>query len=237
MSNASIWIGFDPREADAFAVARNSTLRRMTAPIPVHGLMLADMQARGLYTRPTERVDGQLWDAISGAPCSTEFSLSRFLVCHLARRGWALFMDSDVLVRANIARLFDELDPTKAVMCVQHNHEPSNLAKMDGQIQTAYGRKNWSSVMAFNADHPANRALTPEYVNSAKGLELHQFAWLDDDMIGALDPKWNYLVGESDRPTDVAVAHFTLGIPSVPGHQHDEFADEWRAELARWVHN
>jgi hypothetical protein len=27
---------------------------------------------------------------------------------------------------------------------------------MDGQAQTRYARKNWSSVMVFNCDHPAN---------------------------------------------------------------------------------
>jgi hypothetical protein len=233
----SIWIGFDPREADAFAVARNSTLRRLTAPIPVHGLMLADLQARGLYTRPTERDGGQLWDAISGAPMATEFSLSRFWTPMLARSGWALFADCDILVRCSLARLFEQADPSKAVMVVKHDHKPTDATKMDGQIQTAYDRKNWSSVCLFNADHPANKTLTPDYLNTQTGRALHQFAWLDDDLIGELDPKWNYLVGVSERPTDVAIAHFTLGIPSMPGHNQDEFADEWRAELARWVHN
>ena len=40
------------------------------------------------------------------------------------------------------------------------------------------------------------RALTPEYVNSATGLELHQFKWLGGDaLIGELPHRWNHLVG------------------------------------------
>jgi hypothetical protein len=231
----SIWIGFDPREADAFAVARNSTLRRLTAPIPVHGLMLADLQARGLYTRPTERVDGQLWDAISGAPMATEFAITRFLVPLLAKTGWALFMDCDMLVRCNLARLFDLADPSKAVMVVKHDFQPSNLAKMDGQIQTAYPRKNWSSVCLFNCDHPANRFLVPDNVNALPGRDLHGFCWLRDEDIGELSVEWNWLVGHSDPQVNPRVVHFTDGVPSLPGYEFQPYADEWKAELRRWA--
>src|SRR3954469_25262843 len=93
----SIWIGFDPREADAFAVARNSIRRHIISPVPARGVVLADLRQRGLYTRPTSRKDGRLWDEISEAPMATEFACSRFLVPHLAGSGWALFMDCDML--------------------------------------------------------------------------------------------------------------------------------------------
>ncbi|MEJ6845094.1 hypothetical protein V3589_02575 [Sinorhizobium fredii] len=240
----SIHIGFDPREVDAFAVARRSIERRLTVPIPVSGLVLADLKARGLYTRPTSRRyssaistgDGYLWDDISGAPMATEFACSRFLVPFLENYdGFALFMDCDMLVRSNLARIFGQCDKSKAVMVVKHDHKPTTETKMDGQLQTRYARKNWSSVMVFNCGHPANRALTPELVNSVPGRDLHAFCWLKDEEIGSLDQSWNYLVGHSSPEITPDIVHFTDGIPSMAGYEACEYADEWRAELQRWA--
>jgi hypothetical protein len=230
----SIYIGYDPREADAYAVCRGSLLKHLSESIPVHGLVLAQLQVDGIYTRPTERIAGRLIDVKSRRPdysgaMSTEFALSRFFVPHLARNGWALFMDCDMLVRKDIAAVFDLCDPDKAVMCVQHDYEPSRREKMDGQIQTPYARKNWSSFMLFNCDHPANAGLTLDLLNNAPGYMLHQFCWLEDRHIGALPQTWNFLVGESVPDDDPAVAHFTNGVPSMKGHEAAQFADEWRA--------
>jgi lipopolysaccharide biosynthesis glycosyltransferase len=238
----SIWIGFDPREAAAFAVARASVRNRLTQPIPIRGVVLGDLQKRSYYWRPTRHSGatpsrGLLWDEISNAPMSTEFAISRFLVPFLAREGWALFMDGDVLVRANLVRLFDALDPAKAVYCVQHKHEPPPGLKMDGQIQTQYARKNWSSVMVWNVSHPANQALSLSMVNSLPGRDLHRFCWLADELIGALDPAWNFLVGHTaikDVP-DPAIVHFTAGTPDMAGYEQCLFADEWRSVLAAWA--
>ena len=80
---------------------------------------------------------------------STEFAVSRFLTPILAKTGWALFMDCDVLARISLARLFEKVNKSYAVMVVKHEHEPTELVKMDGQAQSAISRKNWSSVMAF----------------------------------------------------------------------------------------
>lgn len=235
MKKLSIWIGYDPREAAAFAVARASIKRHATIPVPIHGLVLDDLRAKGLYTRPHERRGCQLWDVISDAPCATEFSNSRFLVPHLAGSGWALFMDCDMLVRGNIRELFDLCDPEKAVMVVKHNHQPPEGVKMDGQMQTRYARKNWSSVIAFNCDHPANKALTLEMVNELPGRDLHRFCWLEDDLIGELPVEWNWLAGHSDPAVDPKIVHHTEGSPCLPGYEDAPFADEWRAELARWA--
>jgi len=236
----SIWIGFDPREFAAYAVARNSIRRRMLRETPIKGVILSHLRVDGLYKRSTSVRDGLLWDDISDAPMATEFACSRFLVPHLAKRmprqtqaeRWALFMDCDMLVRGNIYDLFSACDPSKAVMVVKHNHNPTEAIKMDGQIQTRYARKNWSSVMAFNLEHPANDALTVDLVNTVPGRDLHRFCWLNDDDIGALDPGWNYLVGNSPQHPNPGIVHFTDGIPTMEGYEDCEFADEWRAELA-----
>ena len=235
----SIWIGFDMREAVAFAVAKESIRQHLNRPVPVYGLVLDELRGVGLYTRPTERRGGQLWDVISDAPMSTEFACSRFLVPHLAGGGWALFQDCDMLARANYGELFSFAERPEnakyAVLCVKHQHEPMNTTKMDGQKQTRYARKNWSSFMLFNCNHPSNAALTPEFVNAVAGRDLHGFCWLKDEEIGTLDVKWNWLVGHSDPHVDPANVHFTDGIPAMPGYENCAFADEWQAQLSRWA--
>lgn len=236
----TIWVGWDPREAAAFAVARHSARRLLTAPIPVFGLVLDNLIGAGLYSRPMEWRDGYagnriMWDLISQAPMSTQHACARFLVPHLAGSGWALFIDGDVLLRGNLARLFDELDPDMAVCCVKHTHVAEYEQKMDGQVQTRYHRKNWSSVMAFNCDHPSNKKLTVEAVNVVPGRRLHRFFWLKDHEIGELDQSWNFLVGHTDPAVDPKLVHFTDGCPDMPGYEDVPFAEEWRAERARWA--
>ena len=235
MKQSSIWVGWDPRESAAYMVALSSLRRHCTMPIPARGVILPRLRSLGLYNRPTERRAGRLWDVISDAPMSTEHACARFLVPHLAKRGWALFCDGDMLFRKNIARVFDSLDPSYAVYCVKHDHEPELLEKMDGQIQTRYARKNWSSFMIFNCDHPANQALTVQLINEVPGRDLHAFCWLDSSLIGGLDKQWNYLVGDTVGCADPAVVHFTSGTPDMPGYENSEYAEEWRAELDRII--
>ncbi len=231
--NRTVFVGWDPREADAFKVAVHSIQRRLTQPIHVHALQLDALTAAGLYRRPIRRVAGVMWDTLSEAPMATEHANARFLVPHLARTGWAAFMDGDILVKADLAELFDGLDPAKAVYCVQHDHRPTPGVKMDNQIQTQYGRKNWSSVMVFNCDHPSNGGLTLDLINTAPGRDLHRFCWLQDSEIGALDPAWNYLVGHSDPAITPKIVHFTEGVPNMAGYSRVQYADEWFAELMR----
>lgn len=235
----AIFIGFDPRETAAFAVCRHSIQRRLSFHVPIKGIVLDEMRERGLYRRPTEVRDGKLWDVISDAPCATEFSISRFLTPILATDSgpaeWALFLDCDMMARADLGELFAQADPQYAVMCVKHVHEPPEGVKMDNQIQTRYARKNWSSCMLFNVGHQANAALTVDLINTVPGRDLHRFCWLKDEEIGALDVEWNWLVGHSDPAVSPSIVHFTDGIPTMAGYENVPFADEWRAELRRWV--
>ena len=81
------------------------------------------------------------------------------------------------------------------------------------------------------------RALTPDYVNRASGLELHQFKWLEnDDLIGALPDAWNHLVGYNPARRDAALVHYTLGGPYFPEYADCEYADDWRAERDAMLH-
>lgn len=234
MTKRSIWIGYDPREAEAFAALRASIRMRLTQPIPIYGVVLDQLRVDNLYWRPTERRDGKLWDVISDAPMSTEFAISRFLVPHLAKGGQALFMDCDMLVRTNLARVFDLCGADKPVWCVKHDHQPKSETKMDGQTQTRYARKNWSSFMVFN-EHASNKVLTPGFVNAVPGRDLHRFCWLEDDEIGELAPEWNFLVGHSDPTINPKVVHFTEGGPWMEGYENVPYAPEWRWERNQWA--
>lgn len=241
----SIYIGYDPREIQAFAVAVHSArLHMWKRQIPVRGIVLSELQAVGAYTRPTERSvrdDGSpvLIDKLSAradynGAMSTEFAISRFFTPLLALKGWALFMDCDMLVRADLNNLFDLLDPRYAVMCVKHEHASAVTTKMDGQPQTNYARKNWSSVMAFNCEHTSNAALSGHWLNTLPGRDLHRFCWLKDKEIGALPPAWNWLAGEQPPMENPFIVHHTLGSPCLKGYEDAPYADEWRQRLSQW---
>lgn len=212
-----VFVGFDPREAVAFETLAHSIERRSSVPVSIKPLVQQDLREAGLYTRqrgPTE---------------STEFSLTRFLVPALANfQGWSVFMDCDMLCRADIAGLAAQRREDKAVMVVKHDYVPKTQRKFLDQVQTKYERKNWSSVMLFNNERC--RALTAGYVNSASGLELHRFRWVDDSLIGDLPRAWNWLVTEYDYNPGAKLVHYTLGGPWFDAYRGCEYADEWFAE-------
>jgi len=221
-----LWLGWDATQLRAYEVAELSAT--LSAGVVVHRLALHQLVARGLYHRPTTERDHGFFDQISQAPMATSHAISRFLVPYLSGYdGWALFTDGDVLFRANLAELFALADPAFAVMVVPHAYAPEAVTKMEGQRQTRYPRKNWSSVMLFNCAHPANRALDLALVNTVPGRDLHRFCWLTDDLIGVLPDRWNWLVGHSSPAIDPAIVHFTTGVPDMPGYEHVAYADEW----------
>ena len=215
----NIFIGYDSREVVAFHTLVHSIVRRSSVPVSIVPLKLEQLQGRGLYTRergPTE---------------STEFSLTRFLVPALSEyKGWSIFMDCDMLCRVDFAGLAVEMkkQSDKALLVCKHDYTPSPERKFLNQIQTSYPRKNWSSVMVMNNERC--RALTPEYVNKASGLELHRFNWLKDDAIGELQIEWNWLVKEYAYNPDAKIAHFTRGGPYFEEYRDCDYADEWRRE-------
>jgi hypothetical protein len=218
-----IFIGWDQREADAFDVACFSLKRRASIPVEIAPIKLDDLIAGGIYRRTKDPL------------ATTEFTYSRFLTPFLAGfRGWALFCDCDFLWLADVAELLDFADPAKALYCVQHDYRPTETAKMDGQIQTTYPRKNWSSLMLFNCEHPSVRKLTPDVVNRESGAYLRRFQWAADQDIGELPEEWNWLEGWSKCPesgTPKAV-HFTRGGPWFEQWRGVDHAELWLAERA-----
>lgn len=211
-----VYIGFDPKEEVAWDVLAHSIRRHSSVPVRIKPLVQRELRAAGLYTRPR------------GPTESTEFSLTRFLVPALSGyEGWALFMDCDMLCRADIAELYALRDESKAVMVAKHDYVPKTERKFLDQVQTKYERKNWSSLMLFN--NARCRALSPDYVNSATGLELHRFKWADDGSIGELPKEWNWLVTEYDHNPDAKVVHYTIGGPWFEPYRDCDYAAEWFA--------
>lgn len=228
-----VYVGFSPEELIASTIAEESI--RRTARLPdgmVLRLRRISRQTLGdAYRRPTV-VNGvhRRWDAISQAPMTTDHAIARFFIPWLSDyQGFALFTDGDILCLDNIAPLFDlaEARPSAAVWCVHHPPLLKSGEKKDGETQTLYARKNWSSVMLFNCGHPANRALTLEVLNTLPGRDLHRFCWLQDDEIGALPPRWNVLVNLTGYVDHPGIVHFTEGVPMLDGHQDDPYADQW----------
>lgn len=212
-----VFIGYDEREAEAAEVAAK-TLRKVTrGEIEPEFLCAPKLAAQGLLTRVSDHRGGQDYDLLSNAPKSTRFAISRFLTPLLCQTGYALFVDCDMVFVRDPREMLREVKAEHAVSVVKHNHVPTEQWKMVNQAQTAYPRKNWSSVMLFNCEHPANRRLSVRDVNERVGRELHAFYWLADDEIGALDPAWNWLVNVQDMPANLGIAHFTLGGPFTPG--------------------
>lgn len=224
-----IYLGWDSREPEAYRVAESSLRRRATIPADVTPLKLEHLASCGLLRRPTD-TRGHRYDLPSNAPASTEFAISRFLVPIIAQSGWALFADCDVVFLGDIAELLQLADPRYAVMCVKHDWLPHTNLKMDGQTQIPYPRKNWSSVMLWNCDHPANRRLSLVDVQERRGFDLHQFYWLNDIEIGSLPAEWNWLVNVEPQPADPKIAHFTLGGPFTPGWPGATHDDIWYRE-------
>ncbi len=206
-----IHVGYDIREPLSYEVFRSSLERRSSQPLRIRPLMQRALRHEGLYLREHVEKDGQTWDVVSGAPMSTEFAITRFLVPHLQGSGWCLFGECDMLALADIAALFALADDRYAVMCVQHDYQSRGTFKKDGCAQVPYARKNWSSLMLINASHRANRRLTLDMVNTLPGRDLHRFCWLSDDEIGALPVEWNYLVGEAMPDVQPKILHYTNG--------------------------
>jgi hypothetical protein len=198
-----VFIGYDPRERAATNVLIDSLYQHSSAPLAITPLVTPQLEQAGLFRRQRDPKQ------------STAFSFTRFLVPRLMNyQGWAIFMDCDMLCRGDIAGLWAQRDDRFAVMCVQHQHAPQESVKFLGEPQSPYPKKNWSSLMLLNSSRC--QALTPEYVNTASGLELHRFHWLAGDQeIGAIQGGWNHLVDvqEAVAAVDSPLLHWTLGGP------------------------
>ena len=210
-----IFIGYDPREAIAYHVCANSIIRQSTQPVSLNPLALTIMN-----DYKETHTDG-----------SNHFIYSRFLVPHLMNyKGWALFIDGDMLLRNDISKLWELRDDSKAVMVVKHNYQTRMPIKYLGAKNENYPRKNWSSVILWNCGHESNKSVTPEFVQNATGAQVHRFSWLKDEEIGELPIEWNWLPDEFGENKNASLLHFTLGTPSFSDFAETPQGSEWHKE-------
>jgi len=209
----NVFIGYDNKERVAYNVLSHSIIQNSTKPVAITPIALNNLKDDFVRER----------NSLS----STEFSFSRFIIPHLMNyQGWALFMDCDMLMFEDIAELWRMRDDSKAIQVCKHDYTPKEKVKFLGQTQTAYPKKNWSSFMLMNCKKCTT--LTPDYVNKASGLELHQFKWLEtEELIGGLPLEWNWLVGEYTKKEEVKNVHFTEGGPWFADYNKVDYADEW----------
>ena len=183
----NVFVGYDSKEKVAYNVLSHSIIQNSTKPVAITPIALNNLKDD--FVRERNNIS------------STEFSFSRFMIPHLMNyQGWALFMDCDMLMFEDIAELWRLRDDRFAVQVCKHDYTPKEGIKMDGQKQTIYPRKNWSSVVLWNCGHPSNKVVDQDQVNSLElnGAYFHRFQWLEDSEIGKLDHTWNYLVGVYD---------------------------------------
>ncbi len=191
MSNQPIriFIGYDPRQPISLSTLVQSILCTSSRPVAITPIVLQTipLQRQGL----------------------TPFTFSRFMVPHLIDfSGHAIFLDADIMLRGDIAELWDLREKDKAVQVVKHERL----------------KFEWASVMIFNGD--LCRILTPEYIEKAEGL--HTISWAKPDKIGDLPKEWNHLVGYDKPNPEAKLIHYTQGIPAFPETQDCEFTDDWR---------
>jgi len=210
-----VFVGYDPREAVAYHTCVNSIIRNSSQPVAIVPVAL------NLFRDYAEtHTDG-----------SNHFIYTRFLVPHLMEyTGHAIFIDGDMIVRGDIAELWNLRDVYKDVQVVKHDYQTRMPVKYLGAKNEDYPRKNWSSVILWNCNSFPNRKLTPQFVQHATGSELHRFSWLDDDRIGELPPEWNWLPDEYGINRDAKLLHYTLGTPCFQEFADTPQGDEWHRE-------
>ena len=213
----NIFIGYDSKEKVAYNVLSHSIIQNSTKPVAITPIALNNLKDDFVRER----------NALS----STEFSFSRFMIPHLMNyQGWALFMDCDMLMFEDISKLWRMRDDSKAIQVCKHDYTPKESKKFLGQVQTKYEKKNWSSFMLMNCKKCTT--LTPDYVNKASGLELHQFKWLEGDhLIGDLPLEWNWLVGEYEYKENVNNIHYTKGGPWFEEYAKCDYSQDWFKNL------
>jgi hypothetical protein len=209
-----IFVGYDSRYPHVYETCVASIKRHTNTPIEPLNLSL--LKQRGYY-----------WGSEKG---STEFTLTRFLAPFLkGYYGYAIFCDSDFIWTKDPTTVLDEIEENKAINVVKHNIRVQDLStiKMNGQPQVWYERKNWSSFIVFNCEHPFCKTLTPEFVSTADWETLLTLDWAGES-IGGISYEYNFLVGYYEPTMLPYGIHYTDGGPWLPDYEQCEFCELWK---------
>ena len=210
-----IFIGWDSRYPACADVLKYSSQKRARVPVDIKFLRLKEL------------------NLVKNDPlASTEFTYTRFLVPYLCEyKGHALFLDSDMVCQADIAELFEYCSSDFAIRCVHHNYNPIAKTKMEGQTQTQYPRKNWSSLMLMNCERL--KKLTKHFIEGATGAALHQFQFLGNNEIGDVPKEWNLLDSWNGRGK---IIHYTMGGPGLEQYRRHHYGSIYFREFYEMVH-
>jgi lipopolysaccharide biosynthesis glycosyltransferase len=207
-----VFIGYDPREAVVYHACCQSIIKHAKQPIAIIPLALNALHEYN-----------EVHDDASNA-----FIYSRFLVPYLCNfEGRAIFIDGDMICKEDIAGLFEHYKVGCAVHVAKHDYTTKHPVKYLGNSNDDYPRKNWSSVMVWNCGHPANKVLTPEFVEKQTGNYLHRFKWLDDGIVGELPLEWNWLVDEYEHNDNAKLLHYTIGAPCFGEYANCDHSSDW----------
>ena len=220
LNKITLVVGFDQREAIAYHTFCQSIIDKTSLPV-----QFIPLASNSLFFYNENHKDG-----------SNDFIYSRFLtpfICNFD--GFAIYADGDMVCNTDIAELAGLFDSTKAVQLVKHDYITKRSVKYFGNKNFNYPRKNWSSLVIFNCQHPSNKILTPEYIQAHDGAFLHRFQWLQDDEIGELDIKWNYLAIEYQACSDAKLIHYTLGTPCLEDFKNSEMSESWHAAYKKVI--
>ena len=214
----NIFVGFDQKESIAYHAFVQSLIDSSSIP-----LSITPLAENNLNIYNEKHLDG-----------TNKFTYSRFLVPYLMNfKGWAIYFDGDMVCLSDVKDLIRNFDTNKAVSVIKHDYKTKNSVKYFGQKNEDYPRKNWSSVIIWNCEHPKNKILTPDYIESMNGAFLHRFKWLDNVEIGELDKKWNWLAVEYPEIKDANLIHYTLGTPCFEEYKNTSMANYWKKAFNR----
>jgi lipopolysaccharide biosynthesis glycosyltransferase len=217
LEKINLVIGFDQKEAIAYHVFCQSIIEKSTIPVQILPLALNTLSK---YSE--SHFDG-----------SNTFIYSRFLTPFLMNfSGWAIFADGDMICKSDLAELWRLRDPKKAVQVVKHDYKTKQSIKYLGNKNLDYPKKNWSSLIMWNCEHPKHKLLTPKFIKNQTGPYLHRFSWLEDDEIGELNAEWNWLAIEYKENINAKLIHYTLGTPCFKDYKTSEMSDEWHRVLS-----
>ena len=220
MEPIDIVVGFDQRESVAYHVFCQSVLEKTTKPV-----RFMPLAQRSLSEYREKHSDG-----------SNAFTYSRFLCPHLMGfNGYVIYADGDMVCNVDISELWSLRDPEKAVQVVKHDYITKSPKKYFGNKNENYPRKNWSSLVVWNCQHPKNNLLTPSFIESKTGSFLHRFQWLEDAEIGSLPKEWNWLATEYEVNPNANLIHYTLGTPCFEEYKKAEMAEAWHGTFDRAV--
>jgi len=190
-----IFIGYDERQPVSYNVLHASIMRYASQPVAITPLVLSTlpMKRRGL----------------------TPFTYSRFICPFLSNyEGVSIFLDADIMLRDDIHKLKDLVDP----FC-------------DVSVAKSKMKFEWSSVMVFN--NAKCKHLTPQRIDDVSENPLG-LGWAND--IGSIPLEWNHLVGYYETNPNAKLVHFTQGVPAWKETWDCEHAGEWRSFMMNLVH-